>query len=383
MVISLLKKLRKPDYEPLNRIEIIAANLIGNFRYLSSIQPQATIIPVLKSNAYGHGLAPVCRILEKAGAKIVAVDSFPEAQIASRYFSGRILILGEMPEKAYRYARSSRLEFCVYNADTLRAIARYRPGAAVHLFSNTGMNREGIQDMEAFIDQNREALSQLKVRGLCSHLAAAEELDSPITARQRDKFFKDLQILQAHGLEPDTVHLGNSAGIFAFDDPRLTAFRAGLAFYGYSPFEAGHPQTSRVGKLKPALRLVSKIVSVQDLLPGDPVSYNGRFVAKVAGRSAVIPFGYYEGLDRSLSNQAVLRMKEGGEAVPIAGNVCMNLCCLDIGQKEVEIGEEVEVISAEKEATNSIDNLSKISKKIPYETLVALRDNIRREVIWP
>ena len=236
--------------------------------------------------------------------------------------------------------------------------------------------------MEQFLDANKEAISRLQVRGLCSHLAAAEEENSLLTKHQVDKFFKDLEVLKAKGFSPDTVHLGNSAGIFTLSDSRLSAFRAGIAFYGYSPFDAGHLQASRADKLKPALRLISKVVSIQKVKAGDPVSYNATFVVSGSGEVALIPFGYYEGLNRALSNQAIFKVRRNGQPIKVAGRICMNLCCLDASGQGIVPGEEIEVISAQPEASNSIVNLSKISKNIPYESLVALRDNIRREVLW-
>jgi alanine racemase len=314
---------------------------------------------------------------------MVAVDSFPEAQIVYNNFSGQVLILGEMPEAAYRYANFRRSEFCVYNSKTIKHLARYGKRAKIHLFFNSGMNREGIKDMERFIADNLEFLEKVNIVGLCSHLAESEEEGSELTEKQAINFFDALVSLEKHGFHPHFVHLGNSGGVFTLHDRRLTAFRTGLAFYGYNPFSIGHPQYAAADRnLRPALRLVSRIVSVQSLTPGDRVSYNGLYTANEAESSAVIPFGYYEGLNRGLSNQARFLDMRHARYVGIAGSVCMNLCCLATGKERMEIGDEVEVISWNGEADNSVYNLSKISKNIPYQTLVALRDNIRREVIW-
>ena len=382
MLASFFKNIRKPQYPTLNRIEISADNLSVNFNYLRSIQPEAEIIPVLKSNAYGHGLAQVCRVLDRLGAKMLAVDSFPEAQIAYHNFSGKVLILGEMPKEAYRYANFRRSEFCVYNKHTLDSLARYGKRAKVHLFVNSGMNREGIKDIASFLKKNKASLDQVSISGLCSHLADSEVDGSKLTKRQLDNFFSALSILNENGFHPSLIHLGNSGGIFTLKDSRLTAFRAGLAFYGYNPFSTSHPQHGAASNLRPALRLITKVVSVQDLDKGDAVSYNGRYLSGGQEYSAVVPCGYYEGLSRDLSNKAYFFDIKRGRYLPIAGSVCMNLCCLATGKEKMNIGDEVELISWEKEKENSVDNLSKISKKIVYETLVSLRDNIRREVIW-
>ena len=96
-MLSRLRQVLKPRYETLNTIEITAQTLIANYNFLASLQLGAEIYPVLKSNAYGHGLKEVCQILNKTKAKTVVVDSFPEAQIAYKNFQGQVLILSEMP----------------------------------------------------------------------------------------------------------------------------------------------------------------------------------------------------------------------------------------------------------------------------------------------
>ena len=122
-MIQFIKQLIKPKYDTLNVVKIKADNLLANFNYLSSLQERAEIFPVLKSNAYGHGLKEVCQILDKSKAKMLAVDSYPEAQIAYKYFKGKVLIIGEMPLKAYSYTKINRSEFVVYSSDLLKYLA--------------------------------------------------------------------------------------------------------------------------------------------------------------------------------------------------------------------------------------------------------------------
>jgi len=146
-MINFFRQLLKPKYETLNKIEIDAKKIIANFNYLKEQQGSAEIFPVLKSNAYGHGLKELCLILNHTAAPMVIVDSFPEAQIAWRYFKRKVLILGEMPFKAYSYCDFKRIEFVIYNSETLKYLSGYGKRAKVHLFINSGMNREGIKNI--------------------------------------------------------------------------------------------------------------------------------------------------------------------------------------------------------------------------------------------
>jgi len=234
-MIDWLKQLVKPEYEPLNKVEIIKLNILDNFSYLQSLAPQQKIWPVLKANAYGHGLKELCQILNQSSAEMVVVDSFPEAQIVYHHFHGRVLILSELPLAAYRYTKFSRTEFCVYNIDTFKYLARHYPKARVHLFINTGMNRERIADLASFLESVKIDLPKLKIVGLASHLASADE-DNLENDKQQEKFWSAVELLKTYGIQDIALHLGNSAAIFSIPDKRFTAFRTGLALYGYNPF---------------------------------------------------------------------------------------------------------------------------------------------------
>lgn len=384
MLLNLFRDWLKPKYEPLNHIEIIKKNILDNFVLLKEAQPGAEIFPVLKSNAYGHGLKVMCQILNDTAAKMVVVDSFPEAQIVYKYWRGRVLILAEMPVEVYKHCRLDKTEFVIYNESTCRYLAENLPGTKVHLFFNTGMNREGISDPDNFLDTNKKYLNKLEVVGCCSHLASADDKNSELTKKQIEKFFYCLEALQHNGFNPKFIHLGNSAAIFYLRDSRLNAFRAGISLYGYNILPLDHPGFALANRLKPALKVFSKVIAIQSLKLGESVSYNETYRApEEATKIALVPFGYYEGLDRQLSNLAEFRVFHGTTSylAKIAGRVCMNCLCLEIKHKEINLGDKIEIISNQQNEPNSIYNLSNISQNIPYETLIRLRENIRRRIV--
>ena len=377
-MLNFFRSLLKPKYETLNLIEIEKDCLLFNYQYLKKLQPEAEIFPVLKANAYGHGLKEVCQILNSAAVSMVAVDSYPEAQICYRYFKGKVLILGEMPLKVYRHCRLKRTEFVVYNQKTLRYLSRFGKKARIHLFVNSGMNREGIKDLEAFIVENKKYLDKVDITGFCSHLASAEE-DSGLNREQEKAFVDLLDTFRSSGFYPRWIHLGNSAAVFNLNNKLMSAFRPGLSFYGYSPFV----EDGKTHPLRPALKVFSHIVSLQELDIGETVSYNETYIAKERGRIAVIPFGYFEGLDRRHSNQAefLVLTESNSFLARIAGRVCMNLTCLDVGRADVKIGDLVLIVSNNPNDINSVANLSKMIDTIPYEFLAKLRANIRRIIV--
>lgn len=382
-MIAYLRQLLKPKYPTLNRLEISAAAIKFNLDYLQSQQPRAKMIPVVKSNAYGHGLKEICMILNRLGVEMVALDSFPEAQIAYRYFKGKVLLLSEMQSPVYRHLDWSRTEICVYNAETLSALAALGVRPKVHLFINTGMNREGIKDLPSFWNMHSKLFSKVEINGFCSHLADGEG-DGAFNAQQLKSFFESYDYLCSRGVLPKWVHLGNSAGVFALNDQRLNAFRPGLALYGYNPFSLTSAHYQSAEKLKPALQLLSTVVAVQKVLPGEAVSYNAAYRAEKSTNIAIIPFGYYEGLDRRLSNLADFFLIKDNNKTPLrlAGKVCMNLSCLEIGREvDAARGDTVVLISANKDDFNSLENLAKLQGTIPYEILVKFQANIRRNIV--
>lgn len=383
-MINFFRQLLKPKYETLNKIEIDAKKIVANFNYLKSQQGSAELFPVLKSNAYGHGLKEMCLILNYSSAPMVTVDSFPEAQIAWRYFKRKVLIIGEMPLKVYGYCDFKKTEFVVYNSETLRHLARYGKKAHIHLFVNSGMNREGIKDLRQFMELNKKYLDSVEVSGLCSHLASADE-NSILNQSQETEFMEALDILRSAGYFPRWVHLGNSAGLLSLRNKLLTAYRPGLALYGYNPFSDSDDTDFTENKmLQPALRVISQVVSTQKLLPDESVSYNESYRATKETNIAVIPFGYFEGLDRRLSNKAEFLVL--GLNAPIwasvAGKVCMNLTCLDVGSQNIQRGDQVIVVSDNPQDKNSVLNLSRLMNTVPYEFLVRLQTSVRREIIW-
>ena len=383
MMLNYLRQLLKPKYPTLNQIEIKTEAIFNNLKLLQSLQPQAQVIPVLKSNAYGHGLKEICQILNRAKVQMIALDSFPELQIAYRYFKGKVLLIGEMPAEAYAYIRWSRTEICVYNSATLRTLAAYKKQARVHLFINTGMNREGIKDLPSFWQEHLDCLPDLQITGLCSHLLDAEG-DGVTNTQQEQEFFQALDFLQTKKCHPRYVHLANSAGAFSVKDERLTAIRPGLAVYGYNPFAIDSPYFKEADKLQPALRLMSTVVSLQRLQAGETVSYNATYRAEREERVIVIPFGYYEGLDRRLSNKATFQLLHDDKKIEVklVGRVCMNLTCLRLKREEaVSIGDKVVLVSENKSDLNSLQNLAKIQGTIVYELLAKFQANIRKIIV--
>jgi len=377
-MIDTLKNIFRPNYKSINRIEIDTKKLYKNFHYLQSLQKEATLFPVLKSNAYGHGLKQMAQIIDKLATPFVCVDSFVEYQHIKKYSQKKILILSEMFYENYRFFDFKRTSFCVYNISTLNFLVWLKKKIRIHLFLNTGMNREGMDEKD--LKEALEVLKQKKhiiLEWVCSHLAGADEIDGKSMTYQIERFKSYYSQIEWVWFSPQYRHIGASAWLLKIRDTFFNAYRPWIAFYGYNPLEKWDPFFSVWEKLIPFLSVYSHIVVKHNSLwEWEKVGYNGIFTIPEKSTIASIPFGYFEGLDRRLSNNGFVKYK--GEYIPYAGRVSMNISSLDFWNKEIWIWEEVEIISAKREDKNSIENIAYSIWTISYEVLVRFQSQIKR-----
>ncbi|MBX9809714.1 alanine racemase [Candidatus Gracilibacteria bacterium] len=380
LLYSLISTLRhilykKPD-RVLNWIEVPSANILSNYHHIQSLQPDMSIFPVVKSNAYGHGLKQIVEILNQTNAQMIAVDSFLEYQTVRRYSSKHILLLGETLHENYNLFDAQKTSFCIWNISTLEHLISLHKPFRIHLFLNTGMNREGIQERE--LAQFLDILQGTKItlEGVCSHLADGDNLDMTDTNRQIAVFKKLYAKIVSKGFQPEYRHIQASTGILKIQDSFFNAVRPGIILYGYNPLSVEDDFYKNGMLLKPALDLYSTITAIQEIHSGEGVGYNLTNRVDTSRRIASIPCGYTEGLDRRLSNNFTLT--EGDSEIAIAGKVCMNISMYDTTNLDMKIGDQLHLISSDVAHTQSINNIAKKIQTISYEVLVKLSPTIRR-----
>jgi len=381
-MFSLLKNRRKPKVIPMNVISIRKKSLYHNMELLQKLQPKGELFPVLKSNAYGHGLKQMVKILKKTDVPYLAVDSFPEYQIVKKYSNKDILLIGETFLENYKYFDAKRVTFCVYNKWTFSALAKlHKKEVKVHLFLNTGMNREWIQEEELlYILDEIKKFPNIKIDGVMSHLYSADEQNYNGVEEQITKFKKLYHIIIDSGHVPMRKHIGNSAGMVKVQDDFFNARRPGIAMYGYNPLSADDPDFKKLKNLKPALSVTSRIISTQIAWPGEGVGYHQRYKPHDRETLVTIPFGYTEWLPRSASGN--ITMKRWRTNLKQVGTISMNLCtCKVENDSPCSVGEQVEIISSSPSDPNSLAALAQASDTIVYECLVRLDKGIRREII--
>lgn len=364
------------NYQTLNTIEVSESALIHNYRYLSQLS-DLKISPVFKSNAYGHGLQLVAKILDKFEAPFFSVDSLYEAyELLKIGIKTPILIMGYTNPENFK-GKKLPFSFAVYDKLTLETLYKYQPQAGIHLFVDTGMHREGIR-----IDEFKEFLeyaSQFKginIEGLMSHFGASDKYDNKLTLEQVENFVKAQKMLKQFGFIPKWIHHGNSSAILHSSKYKKkigNVVRAGIDTYGIDP--EGKNTT-----LQPVLRVITTLNQIKSLKKGESVGYDFTYKAKKNMKIGILPYGYYDGLARRLSNKGIVTID--GVACPIIGRVSMNISTIDISNvPSPYIGQKVVVYSSNKIDSNSIYNASMKAETIPYILLVHLASSIKRIVV--
>lgn len=372
-MISRLLRVLKKDYQTLNKIEISKANLLQNYKYLSKLNRKTKVSPVIKSNGYGHGIINVAKILDPLNSPFFCVDSLFEAyQLSKAKVKTPILIMGYTnPENL----KIKRLPFsvAVFDLETAKVLNEYQPDSKIHIFVDTGMHREGVplNELSNFLQQLK-SLPNIKIEGLMSHLASADSVSDSLNKLQIKNFKKAMKILAKHDINPKWIHIQNSDGLGfpAFGEGKLNLARVGLALYGISDDP----------NLKPVLNLKTKIIQIKKLQKGDRVGYDGTFIARRPMVLGVLPVGYYDGVDLRLSNTGQVLVD--GKQCRIVGRVSMNITTIDLTKvPNPQIGQEVLIYSQDRSKPNSIENIAKICKTIPYDILISLSASTKRVIV--
>jgi alanine racemase len=346
-------------------LEISPAEIVRNARALALRVAPAALCAVVKSNAYGHGLVPISRVLAEAGIPGLRLGIFSVDEGLGLRESGLdadILLLGPPADDEFAAASEAGLECAVFSGDD---VLRYPRGTAVHVKIDTGVARFGIGPADAAktMESCREA--GLRIAGVYSHLANAEDLDETFTLRQLERL--------ASVARPDGViaHIAASAAAIMWPQTRLDMVRCGIALYGHWPSAPVQEAGAASGlALAPALRWFAPVVQTRDVAAGDSVGYGCDFVPARSTRIAVLPVGYADGLPRAAGG-GKLAVAIRGSRAPVVGRICMNACMLDVTDAALDVrrGDVAEF---------GIDDVASAADTISYEILARLPASLER-----
>jgi alanine racemase len=370
------------DYKTQNWIEISRSKLIQNVNILGDLSQY--IMPIIKSNAYSHGIKEIVTILSETNLSMYVVDSYHEAVEAVKHTSKPILILGYIEFDRIDGLNTEQFSFAVDNIATIDILQKLSKNIKIHLEINTGMNRCGfdpddLDDVIAIL----QSCPNIIVEGIFSHLADSDNAVDDYTEQQTKIFDSCVETFLKSKIIPKYIHLGQTAGSAKNLSKYANASRPGIGIYGFNPLEKTDTNFIKLQNLQPVLSVKSKFVKIFSIKVGESVGYNCTFVAKVNTTVGLIPFGYYEGLPRSLSNIGCVSILVNGRKkfLPIIGRVCMNFVMVDLLGFDVKVAKSVEIISNQNSDPNSVIHVAKLAGTIPWEILTNFKGNIHRQIV--
>ncbi len=363
----------------ITRLEVNLDSLAHNYRHYRSLLPTSTgIIGMIKASGYGCGDLEVARTLQSQGADMVAVAVVDEGvTLRKGGITMPILVLDPLCENMRAIFANNleatiiapdeelikRLEYC---AD-LENVTTFN----VHLKLDTGMHRVGLteNDLETFTEIMKRH-PRMHIASIFSHLATADCLDKDTyTEMQLSNFDRMSNYIIAHAPYPIKRHILNTAGITRYGKTHVYDMaRLGIGLYGISPLNA---EDARM--LKPVARLVTRIIAIRQCDATQTVGYSCRGVLNRPSVIATLPIGYADGIDRKLGNRNAYFLVNGTKC-PTIGNICMDLCMIDITDcKDIGDG-TVEIFGIDA----PIERLANTLDTIPYEVLTSVSPRVKR-----
>lgn len=362
-----------------NYVTVDLAAIRHNYHVLRDRVPaHVRVMPVIKADAYGHGMIPVAQTLQSEGVEYFAV-ALVEEGIALREagITARILVLGATMKEAVAEAVSNGLTQTVFSAEMLGWIeeeaARQNRTARIHIKLDTGMNRIGLRT-EAEAKELSDALANaphVKAAGIYTHFAVADEPmpDGSLNAYSRQQLERFQQLRTC--FDPAIpAHVANSAMSLVAPEAYFSMIREGISLYGYPPVKSELSFT-------PALTWRSEIVHIKTIRKGETVGYGRTFTAERDMRLATVAVGYGDGYHRSISNRGEMLIR--GQRVPVTGRVCMDQTMVDVTDiPEACVGDEVMLIGPQGGDFISAEELALWADTISYEVLLGITARVPR-----
>jgi alanine racemase len=374
---------------PLTWVEINKDNLAHNLAAYKKLAPQSEIWPVVKSNAYGHGLKEIVSLLDKnKQASGFLVVNLEEALAVAELSRKSIMVLSYFDphdQAALKLANQKNITLPIYDLTTANLLndlaQKFKNKFLINLKIDTGASRLGFKAEEmAQVAQELKQMTWLQISGLFTHFAESEALDLSFTEKQLNlfndlikRFFADLKDLK--------IHSACSASALSLPKSQQSIIRLGLGLYGLWPSEVTRQRGAQLGlDLKPILSWKTKIIQIKNLLAGDTVGYNRTYQCPQPCRMAILPLGYYEGYSRLLSNQAQVLIN--GQRYAVRGNVCMNLTMVELPlASQLKVGETVTLLGQDKKDKITAEELATLTQTINYEVVTKINSCLPKVII--
>ncbi|MEW1681506.1 alanine racemase [Streptomyces sp. T12] len=376
-----------PGAELRARAVIDLAAVRANVRTLRDRAPHAALMAVVKADGYGHGAAPCARAAVAAGATWLGTATPQEALALRAPGAGvpadvRIMCWLWTPGGPWREAIEADVDVSVSGLWALEEVTRAarlagRP-ARVQLKADTGLGRAGCQprDWPELVTAAMRAQAEglLRVTGLWSHFACADEPGHPSIDAQLSRFREMVAYAEARGVEPEVRHIANSPATLTLPESHFDLVRPGIALYGVSPSPAlGTPQ--ELG-LRPAMTLSASLSLVKHVPGGHGVSYGHHYVTPGETTLGLVPLGYADGIPRHASSAGPVLVE--GKWRTVAGRVAMDQFVVDLGGDEPGPGAEAILFGPGDRGEPTAEDWAQASGTIAYEIVTRIGTRVPR-----
>lgn len=360
------------------RVEVDLNRLNENYQNVKKYVSPAKVMPILKANAYGHGLVRVAQFYQEINADYLGVAVVEEGILLRKYeITIPILVLGGVWENQIPLFLKNDLTITASSIDKLRQIegaaSQLKMKAKIHLMIDTGMERIGVHyyNAEKFLTEAYK-LKNVSVEGIYSHFANADSTDLTHTKLQYERFMEVLSFFEKHSIKLPTRHISNSGGILQYPEARLDMVRPGIMLYGVYPSK----EIKKTVQIKPVLTWKSLVVYFKVIKPGHPVGYGLTWQTNHNIRAVTIPVGYGDGYFRSMSGKAKVIIN--GEKYPEIGAISMDQIVINLEQGSAYHGDEVILIGTDGNNTITAEDLAEWAGTIPYEILTNINTRVPR-----
>ena len=360
-------------------VEVNLSRLKDNFNAIRNHVKPARIMPVLKANAYGHGMVRVAQLMEELNADYIGVAVLEEGILLRQNgIKMPILVTGGILGNQVPHFIEHDLTLTASSIVKLEQIEQSAQAlgkrAKVHLKIDTGMERIGVHyySAESFLEKAASS-KHLLVEGVFSHLARSEEQDLSYTRLQLERFLEVLSFFEKRDIEPPPLkHIANSGAILQMPESYLDMVRPGIMLYGIYP----GTDTKRTIEVRPALAWKSRVVYFKVVKPDHPVGYGSKWQSDHPVRAVTIPVGYGDGYFRSMSNKSKVLIR--GQSYPVVGTISMDQIVANIEDGTAYNNDEVLLIGEIDGEQIRCEDLADWAGTIPYEILTNINTRVPR-----
>lgn len=368
--------------------EINVSNLDFNIKRIKEkVGPNKKITGIIKADGYGHGSVKVATVLRANGIESFGVATLSEAiRLREAGFAlEEIVVLGLTPDPYVDTIVKHKLTPVVCDFKNAQAIslAAEKAGIVINGFIaiDTGMGRIGYIPEDAAAIEDIKAISELpnfKIQGLFSHFATADAEDKTYSAVQEQRYATFYKKLKDAGVEVPCKTLSNSAAIMEISSAHYDMVRPGIILYGcYPSDEVDRNQI----ELKPVMSVKANIVHLKKVPAGTTVSYGRKWTATKDSLIATIPLGYADGFPRPYSSKG--KVLVNGVVAPIAGNICMDQCMIDVTNVPyVRLGDEVTIVGKDGIHEILADDIATATGTINYEIVCAFGQRLPKVYVY-